>query len=263
VARLAVALARVTLRRRPSPALRLFFAAMVVAWAAFAVTSLAAGRIAAGIGLSGAFGMGVWVLARMRPRYAEAARRAEQLNREELERAGEPFSENVEASEPVRPPVPAITTSVLALWVFYDLFFGALSDVMDGRHLELGHAVARGALLCELHVHREPDDDAATHPTTVTAPGRLTTRRWSTLRLGATPSQPPWPVPQDHKPHTSRIEDRRHGTGQVLSPSPSSTSLTNAGRLARRAWERDAPSSGEGRPSTSAEPSWARVVLAG
>jgi hypothetical protein len=152
VARLAVGLARVFLRRRPSATLIAFFALLVAGWVAFAVSGFAAGHTAVGVLFSAVTVFGAWTLNRMRPRYAHAAQVAERLNREVLERAGTPYREDAQAAAPVRPPAAGVAAGAVVLWAFYDVTFGALGDLVDGRSLEVAHVVARGALFATLMV---------------------------------------------------------------------------------------------------------------
>ena len=150
VARLAVAQARMALRRRPGAPLVWFFAAMVALWAAVAVWALARGHVALALVFAVVTPYGLWTLWSIRPTAFTAARQAERGNRETLERAGCPYEEDLAAAEPVRLPVTATAAGVVALWLFDDLFYGAVVDLFDGRPLRLGHVVLRGAAFATL-----------------------------------------------------------------------------------------------------------------
>lgn len=144
-ARLAVAQARVVVRRRPGAWLIAFFALLVAGWVAFAVAQLTSGHPVLGAFFAATAVFGAWVLYRLHPRYVRAARLAERRNREALEQAGQPYPDDPAAAEPVQPPASALAAAAVALWAFYDLIFGILSDLIDGRGFDLAHAVARGA----------------------------------------------------------------------------------------------------------------------
>src|SRR4051812_46863589 len=164
LARLAVAMARAAIRRHPSRPLVGFFALLVVGWAGFAITGFAAGHFVVGALLSATFLFGLWVLNRMRPRYAEAARSAERLNREALERAGQPFREDPDAAEPVRPSAPAVTVAALTLWVLRPV----LRRVERRDRRPLAGRGARGRArrgVCDVHDDRQLDH----HPPPATA----------------------------------------------------------------------------------------------
>jgi hypothetical protein len=145
-ARLAVALARVTLRRRAPEWIETFFAFMVVGWLAFTIWGIATGSVLVAVVFAAATVFGVWTLNLMRPRYRRAAQAAERVNRELLERAGEPYRDDAARAEPLEPAPLAVAAGAVGSWVYYDLFFGFLIDAVDRKPLVLRHAVVGGAL---------------------------------------------------------------------------------------------------------------------
>src|SRR3954453_3550988 len=150
VARLAVAQARLVVRRRPGAGLIVFFAAMVALWLGFAVWAFAAGHLALGLLLAATVPSGVWALWRLRPAGFASAREADRRNREALERAGCPYVEDPAGAEPARMPPVAIAAGVVVVWIFQDVIYGTALDLFDGRPYTLGHAVLRGALFATL-----------------------------------------------------------------------------------------------------------------
>jgi hypothetical protein len=140
---LAVAMARMTSAVYLPRWLVACSALIVVAWAWLAVDGLVHGHVATAAGYGCATVFGLWALHTQRRRRLRAAREAERLNREVLLRAGE--------SDDLR--VPAQERSILAaavggavLWLVYDLTYGAMTELLDGRSLEVGRVVGGGAL---------------------------------------------------------------------------------------------------------------------
>ncbi len=148
-ARLVVALARDAQRRQSNPLLSAFFAVLVIAWLGLFVARLKEGHVdllAIVWGLAAAWGVyTLWVLWRMRT----GAPRAELCNLSFLREVGEPYSHELERA-PTRVPTPALVTSTLAIFVFYDLTFGALTLAMDGRGLSLARIAGHGAFFAVL-----------------------------------------------------------------------------------------------------------------
>jgi polyferredoxin len=144
-ARLAVALARDAQRRQSNPLLTAFFAALVVGWIWLFVTRLKGGHIDLLTAIwAGAAAWGIYVLW-MLWRTRTSAPQAELRSLRFLQEAGEPYRYEAERG-PARVPMPALVTSTLVAFAFYDLGFGALTLAMDGKALSVDRVVGHGAV---------------------------------------------------------------------------------------------------------------------
>jgi len=143
-ARLVVALARESQRQQPGMGLALFFAVLVIAWAALFVAQADRGHLLLALVWAAATIFGVrslWVTWRV----ATNAAQAELNNLQLLEEAGQPYPPDAPAVQtPVSYGHRAISAAVL--FVFYDLVFGALSQAMDGKSLSFDAIAQRGAI---------------------------------------------------------------------------------------------------------------------
>jgi hypothetical protein len=149
-ARLAVAQARLFVRRRPGAALLWSLAAIVVLMAGVAVWTFARGQVVLGLVFAATTPLSLWALWRLRPAAVTVALEAERRNREALERAGRPYVEDDAAAEPIKLPVGAVAAGVVAVWLLQALTYGTLTSLFDDRVLTLGHVVLRGAAFATL-----------------------------------------------------------------------------------------------------------------
>lgn len=147
VASLAVAQARMVLRRREERALALLGTAGVVAYAALAAWAFARGHFVLGLVLAVVVLSGGWLLWRMSPPAFVLAGDAERRNRDALERAGRPYVDDSAGAEPAAVPVGAIAVGVVVLWITDALALGSVRRLADGGPSTLGPIVASGAVL--------------------------------------------------------------------------------------------------------------------
>jgi hypothetical protein len=122
-----------------------FFAAIVFLWAAMSVWQFAENRPSVGV-LFAAFAIVGAAEVVMEPRWRRGCARAERVNRELLERAGEPYlglagDSRRALAEPSR---PALVVCVVAALVIYSAGYGALMLAIDGERITTEHVAARG-----------------------------------------------------------------------------------------------------------------------
>ncbi len=143
VARPAVAIARQVIRGRPPAWSLVWFPIMVLAFAGESVHELVRGHVVVGV-FVGAFAVWlVWIVAHL-PRKRRNALRAEQLNRDALDGAGQPFQED---PAPVRLSPAALAAGAVVLWAVSDLVLGAGTLALENRPLSVEHVVGGGAVL--------------------------------------------------------------------------------------------------------------------
>jgi hypothetical protein len=142
---LAVAVARELQRRQPSPVVAVLFACFVVGFVYFFVREMTRPTLhpkAAFWGIAAVGGLAaLWELWRG----AKTAPRAELANLRYLEQAGQPYPRDVD-SRPVSVSPAARVLAAVALFALYDLTYGGLTLVMDGKTLTLDGVAGRGAL---------------------------------------------------------------------------------------------------------------------
>jgi hypothetical protein len=147
---LAAASARWMFENRQGPLPTVFFGLLVISWAVIGVESLVDERWLLGAIFLGFFLWGVWLLYAMRPAAFEKARDAERLNRAVAERAG--IGPGSAAARPREYKPLQTAAAAVALWIFYDLSFGALTRAMDGKSLAVDQIVLNGVLFATFMV---------------------------------------------------------------------------------------------------------------
>jgi hypothetical protein len=152
VARYAVAVARMTLRRRPGTVLRVALWVIAATVGVVAILQLSHGHTVLWIASVGGLALILWASWLLRPAGARAAETAEAANRAVLEQAGTPWRSDPRGGEPVEARFPAVVAGVVGIWLWYDLSYGAVLDAFDDRRLTIGHVVGRGAIFATVMV---------------------------------------------------------------------------------------------------------------
>ncbi len=150
VAWLAAAKARWMLQNRQATWLTVFFALLVISWAVVGIGALADEQWVIGLIFVAFFLWGLWLLYDLRPAAFERVRDAERLNRATAQRAGLGLS-GATSTPPEYTPLQT-AASVVVVWIFYDVTFGALTRGMDGKSLGFDQILLSGAFFATLMV---------------------------------------------------------------------------------------------------------------